>query len=189
MLDYSVNATMFHMNNFNNYGGGRTVMTDFIEALYAKYNALYAAECAGAEPAHAGDRAEDAGPHGLQRLRDQRAVGVRQSDHAQDDPGGDDPADGCQLRQQRGDIRRPAHLVRSPMGANATVVIPGAAAKAPAAISGLTAALSGSDVVLNWPAVTQATDGSRAECAGLPGVCAGQRSDVHADAGGLWWRK
>ncbi len=46
------------------------------------------------------------------------------------------------------------------MGANATVVIPGAAAKAPAAISGLTAALSGSDVVLNWPAVTQATDGS-----------------------------
>ena len=46
------------------------------------------------------------------------------------------------------------------MGANATVVIPGAAAKAPAAISGLTAALSGNNVVLNWPAVTQATDGS-----------------------------
>ena len=46
------------------------------------------------------------------------------------------------------------------MGANATVVIPGAAAQAPAAIAGLTAALSGSDVVLNWPAVTQATDGS-----------------------------
>ena len=60
MLDYSVNASMFHMNNFNNYGGGRTVMTDFIEALYAKYNALYGAQCAGAEPAHAGDRTEDA---------------------------------------------------------------------------------------------------------------------------------
>ena len=43
MLDYSVNASMFHMNNFNNYGGGRTVMTDFVEALYAKYNALYGA--------------------------------------------------------------------------------------------------------------------------------------------------
>ena len=43
MLDYSVDATMFHMNNFNHYGGGRTVMTDFIEALYAKYNALYGA--------------------------------------------------------------------------------------------------------------------------------------------------
>ena len=43
MLDYSVDATMFHMNNFNNYGGGRTVMTDFIEALYAKYNALFSA--------------------------------------------------------------------------------------------------------------------------------------------------
>ena len=42
MLDYSVDATMFHMNNFNNYGGGRTVMTDFTEALYAKYDALFA---------------------------------------------------------------------------------------------------------------------------------------------------
>ena len=40
------------------------------------------------------------------------------------------------------------------------MVIPGTAAKAPAAISGLTAALSGGDVTLNWPAVTQATDGS-----------------------------
>ena len=61
MLDYSVNATMFHMNNFNNYGGGRTVMTDFIEALYAGYNAVYAPIYrAGAEPTHAGDRAEDA---------------------------------------------------------------------------------------------------------------------------------
>ena len=65
MLDYSVDATMFHMNNFNNYGGGRTVMTDFIEALYAKYNASLWGECAGAEPAHAGDRAEDAGSHGV----------------------------------------------------------------------------------------------------------------------------
>ena len=46
------------------------------------------------------------------------------------------------------------------MGSNATVVIPGAAAKTPAAISGLTAARSGGDVTLNWPAVTQATDGS-----------------------------
>jgi hypothetical protein len=44
MLDFSVNATMFHMNNFNNYGDGRTVMTDFIESLYAQYNALYASD-------------------------------------------------------------------------------------------------------------------------------------------------
>ena len=42
MLDYSVDGTMFHMNNFSNYGGGRTVMTDYIEALYGKYNALFA---------------------------------------------------------------------------------------------------------------------------------------------------
>ena len=47
-----------------------------------------------------------------------------------------------------------------PMGGNATVVIPGGAAKRPAAITGLQARRSGSDVVLTWPAVTQATDAS-----------------------------
>ena len=46
------------------------------------------------------------------------------------------------------------------LGSNATVVIPGTAATVAAAITGLTATRSGGDVVLNWPAVTQATDGS-----------------------------
>jgi hypothetical protein len=45
LLDFSLNPTMFHMNNMNNYDGeGRTVMTDFIEMLYAKYNRYYAAD-------------------------------------------------------------------------------------------------------------------------------------------------
>ena len=75
------------------------------------------------------------------------------------------------------------------MGANATVVIPGAAAKTPAAINGLTAALSGNNVALNWPAVTQATDGSALTCAGLPGLCAGQRSLRSRRRRRTWWRK
>ncbi|HBX69079.1 MAG TPA: hypothetical protein DEH25_06785 [Chloroflexi bacterium] len=41
LLDYSVNATMFHMNNFDEYSDGRTLMTDYIEELYGKYNAFY----------------------------------------------------------------------------------------------------------------------------------------------------
>jgi hypothetical protein len=41
LLDFSVNATMFHMNNLDDYGEGRTLMGDMVEALYGKYNAFY----------------------------------------------------------------------------------------------------------------------------------------------------
>lgn len=42
MLDFSINPTMFHMNNLDAYDAeGHTLMTDFIEALYGKYNTYY----------------------------------------------------------------------------------------------------------------------------------------------------
>ena len=43
MLDFSINPTMFHMNNLNQYSDtmSNTLMGDFVEALYGKYNALY----------------------------------------------------------------------------------------------------------------------------------------------------
>ncbi|MGC9400678.1 MAG: hypothetical protein ACP5HM_16315 [Anaerolineae bacterium] len=45
LLDFNVDATMFHMNNLYNYerdsGGNRSLMGDFVESLYDKYAALY----------------------------------------------------------------------------------------------------------------------------------------------------
>ncbi len=43
MLDFSINPTMFHMNNLNQYSEtmSNTLMGDFVESLYGKYNALY----------------------------------------------------------------------------------------------------------------------------------------------------
>lgn len=45
LLDFNVNATMFHMNNLEVYnestGGTDTILSDFVESLYGKYNALY----------------------------------------------------------------------------------------------------------------------------------------------------
>ncbi len=42
LLDFNINATMFHMNNLNDYGEGRSLVADYVELLYGKYNALYA---------------------------------------------------------------------------------------------------------------------------------------------------
>ena len=159
MLDYSVNATMFHMNNFNNYGGGRTVMTDFTEALYAKYNALFAANVPvlSLRTQTIGQAMRDRMAYNASGVSGQLACGnqitLKTTQAATIPLTG--VSFGTKVETYAG---QPISSIA--MGANATVVIPGTAAKAPAAISGLTAALSGGDVVLNWPAVTQATDGS-----------------------------
>ena len=111
MLDYSVDATMFHMNNFNNYGGGRTVMTDFIEALYAKYNALFSANVPvlSLRTQEIGQAMRDRMAYNASGVSGQLACGNQITLH--DQPGGDDPADGCELRDQRGDLRRTADLL------------------------------------------------------------------------------
>lgn len=42
LLDFNVSATMFHMNNLDRYGAGdATLLGDYVESLYGKYNALY----------------------------------------------------------------------------------------------------------------------------------------------------
>ena len=42
LLDFNVDATMFHMNNLNQYSGGtNTLMGDYVDALYSKYNTYY----------------------------------------------------------------------------------------------------------------------------------------------------
>ena len=42
LLDFNVDATMFHMNNLNQYSGGtNTLMGDYVTALYSKYNTYY----------------------------------------------------------------------------------------------------------------------------------------------------
>jgi hypothetical protein len=159
MLDYSVDATMFHMNNFNNYGGGRTVMTDFIEALYAKYNALYGANVPvlSLRTQEIGQAMRARMAYNASGVSGQLACGdqitLRTNQAATIPVTG--VSFGANVESYAG---QPISSIA--MGSNATVVIPGAAAKTPAAIGGLTAALSGNNVVLNWPAVTQATDGS-----------------------------
>ena len=159
MLDYSVDATMFHMNNFNNYGGGRTVMTDFTEALYTKYNALFASNVPvrSLRTQEIGQKMRNRMAYNASGISGQLACGnqitLRTTRAATIPLTG--LSYGNNVETYAG---QPISSIA--MGANATVVIPGATAKVPAAISGLTAALSGGDVVLNWPAVTQATDGS-----------------------------
>ena len=44
LLDFNVNATMFHVNNLIAYNAPtqtNTILSDFVESLYSKYNALY----------------------------------------------------------------------------------------------------------------------------------------------------
>ena len=69
MLDFSVDATMFHMNNLDAYnnvydGTGHTVMGDFVEALYGKYNSYFSANVPVLSP-----RTQDIG----QKMRDRMA--------------------------------------------------------------------------------------------------------------------
>ena len=159
MLDYSVNASMFHMNNFNNYGGGRTVMTDFVEALYAKYNALYGANVPvlSLRTQEIGQKMRERMAYNASGVSGQLACGNQIT--LKTNQKATIPLTGVSYGNNV-EIYAGQPISSIAMGANATVVIPGGTPKAPAAITGLTATLSGSDVVLNWPAVTQATDAS-----------------------------
>ncbi|MDX9953027.1 MAG: hypothetical protein RBT75_02980 [Anaerolineae bacterium] len=158
LLDFNIDPTMFHMNALNAYAGTQTLLGDFTEALFDKFNALYI----------------DAIP--VLSLRTQEIGAKMWERMAYDDSGVSGqlacgnlmtltttsaariPVTGIAYG---GDTKTYAGQVISyfDMGANGEQIIPGEPAKKPAAIAGLTGQISGEDVVLNWDATTQDTSG------------------------------
>lgn len=159
LLDFSVNATMFHMNNFGAYDeAGRTLMTDFIEQLYGKYNAFH----------------NDNAP--ILSLRTQEIGALMRQRMAYN-------ASGVTGRLSCGsaitlhttlpatipltglaygdDVETYAGQSISylAMGANETVTIPGEAPRVPTAVSDLAISRNGADIQLVWSATTQDTQG------------------------------
>ena len=183
MLDYSVDATMFHMNNFNHYGGGRTVMTDFIEALYAKYNALYGANVPvlSLRTQEIGQVMRDRKAYNASGVSGQLACGNQIT--LRTTQAGTIPVTGVSFGANvesyagqpisthcDGGQRHGGDPGRGGQGAGGNF----RADRGPIGRR-RHAELAGGD----------AGHGRQcAECAGLPGLCAGQRSRVHADAGG-----
>jgi hypothetical protein len=158
MLDFSVNPTMFHMNNLDDYGAGRTLMTDFAEALYDKYNTYYNSNVPVLSL-----RTQDIG----QRMRDRMAYNVS-GVSGELRCGGEItlrtsyaatiPVSGVSYGStvETYASQTISHIA---MPANGALVIPGATARVPAAVDGFTAARSGDDVALSWNATTQDTTG------------------------------
>jgi hypothetical protein len=159
LLQYSVNPTMFHMNNFSNYGGGQTVMTDVIQALYSKYNALFAANVPilSLRTQEIGQKMRNRMAYNASGISGQLACGNQITLHTTQ--GATIPLTGVS-HGENVETYAGQSISSITMGANATVVIPGAPAVAPAAVNGLTATRAGSNVTLNWSPVTQATDSS-----------------------------
>ena len=164
LLDYSINPTMFHMNNLDHYSNGRTLVADFTETLYAKYNALFANNVPILSL-----RTQDIGLKMRQRMA-YNASGVA---------GQLTCGNQITLSTQNAAIvpltgvnygdnvetyaAQPISYL--PMDANQTLVIPGAPASIPAAITGLTATRNGNDIILAWPALTQDTQGNPLQAA------------------------
>jgi hypothetical protein len=159
MLDYSVNATMFHMNNFEDYGGGRTVMGDFTEQLYAKYNALFAANVPvlSLRTQEIGQKMRDRMAYNASGVSAQLACGdqitVSASLPAVVPITGIDH--GAHVETYAGQT-----VSYLSMGANEQVVIPGSQPVVAAAITGLAGEPVGEPTSLTWPALMQAADGS-----------------------------
>lgn len=159
LLDFSVNPTMFHMNNLDAYDGdGRTLMTDFIEALYAKHSIYY----------------DDHVPVLSLRTQD---IGQRMWDRMAYDASG---ANG-ELRCGGEITLRTVSAAPVPltgisygaavetyagqpistidMGDDATVIIPGEPASVAEAVTGVSTVRAGNDVTLNWNPTTLDTAG------------------------------
>ena len=158
MLDYSVDATMFHMNNFNNYGGGRTVMTDFTEALYAKYNALFSANVPvlSLRTQGIGQAMRDRMAYNASGVSGQLACGNQITLHTTQ--AATIPVTGVSFGANvESYAGQPISSIA--MGSNATVVIPGATAKTPAAITGLEAKRSGNTSMIGISMSINTTSG------------------------------
>ncbi len=159
LLDFSVNATMFHMNNLGNYGSGDTVMTDYIESLYGKYNAIYKNGVPILSP-----RTQEIGQKMLDRMG-YNSSGVTGQLNCGDQitlhtvQAAQIPVTGVAYGETVENYAG-QNISYFTMGNNSSVVIPGTGAQIPAAISGLTISQNGNDVTLTWPATTQDTQGN-----------------------------
>ena len=159
LLDFSVDPTMFHMNNINDYGGGQTLLGDFTESLYGKYNALYNTDVPiiSLRTQDIGQKMWDrmaynnSGVSGIIACGNQITLNTTNAAAI--------PLTGISYG---GNVENYAgqNISYIPMGSSDTVSIPGAAPKTPAQITGLSATRDGDDRVLSWDATTQDTGGA-----------------------------
>lgn len=159
MLDFSINPTMFHMNNLDNYGDGDTLMTDFIEALYAKYNAYYDDDVPvlSLRTQNIGERMWDRMSYDASGARGELRCGgevTLMADNAAPVPV-TGVSYGSAVETYAG---QPISTID--VAAGATVVIPGEPARVAAAISDLSAERSGDDVLLTWTPTSVDTQGA-----------------------------
>ncbi len=159
LLDFSVNPTMFHMNNLDAYdSSGRTLLTDFAEALYGKYNAYYAnnVPVLTLRTQEIGQRMRDrsafnaSGVSGELRCGDEITLRTTQAAAI--------PVTGVSYGPNV-ETYAGQTISSIAMQADGVVVIPGAEPSAPEAVDGLSAARSDNDVVLSWNATTHDTGG------------------------------
>ena len=161
LLDFNVNATMFHMNNLDAYNAPTstvTLLSDYVESLYGKYNALY------------GDvpilslRTQEIGDLMWERMTyDASAVSavwscgdaitVTTTNAARV------PVTGISYG---GDTETYAgqNISYFDMAADDTLFIPGATASVPEQISGLFVVVSGAQNVLTWNPIATDTNGT-----------------------------
>ena len=168
LLDFNINPTMFHMNALNAYTVTqilsqtqtltRTLLGDFTEALFTKFNALYKADIPvlSLRTQEIGAQMWERMAYNTSGVGGQIACGNRitlTTTSAARIPltgvayGGDE------------EVYAGQDISYFAMGADATQVIPGAPSKKPAQITGLTHQISGDDAILTWDPTTLDTDG------------------------------
>lgn len=158
LLDFSVDPTMFHMNNINDYGDGQTLLGDFTESLYGKYNAFYNTDVPilSLRTQDIGQKMwdrmayNDSGISGIIACGNQITLSTTNAAAI--------PLTGI---SHGGNVETYAgqNISYIPMGSSDTVSIPGDDPKTPAQITGLSSVRNGDDRVLSWDATTQDTGG------------------------------
>ena len=159
MLENSVNANMFHMNNFGDYGNGDTLMTDFIEELYGKYNQYFNTNVpiVSLRTQEIGRKMQDRAAFNVSGVTGQLSCGdqitLNTANAATIPVTG--VVFGSQTENYAGD-----DISYIPMGANDSVVIPGAAASVANAPGNFTMTAVNQDIELSWSPVTQDSSGN-----------------------------
>ena len=179
LLDFSTNATMFHMNNFGNYGGSQTLdrlrRTAVRQVRATFYN----------------ENTPILGP----RTRSMKLALMRQRANLQQLPPwpGKSPAaaritlhtaQAATIPWRASPSGTMWGVCRSPssylaMDASETLLIPGETARIPAAIGDLAVAHSGSDVAPELVGSQCGHPGPAANSRGLPHLCPRQRPSPH----------
>ncbi len=164
LLDFNVNATMFHMNNIIAYNwptSTNTILSDFVESLYGKYNALYNnnVPILSLRTQEIGEKmwermAYDAsGLSAVWTCGDSITLTV--TDTARIPITGINSDLAVYTETYAGQ-----NISYFDLNANNTVFIPGAAASIPAQISGLSVVVSDTQNALTWNATTLDTNGA-----------------------------